>query len=143
MWSIILYLVLLPLTSNGQCHLPTVAEIESGLNELLRIADDDNVEGPFNATVSSYNYTCLAQGSTKDTYRIVSIIATFTPNNRQPSRTQHFQLVCSSGTWSAVTDDRLDTPPSNPMLRTDCFSCVPDNFGGDSNHCLGELLLLL
>ena len=139
MWSIILYLVLLPLTSNGQCHLPTVADIERELNVLL-IVDG---EGSYASNVSSYNYTCLAQGSTKDTYRRVSIIATFTPNSGQPQQTQHFQLTCSSGTWSAVTDERFETPPLNPIERRDCFSCAPERFGSDSNHCLGKLPLLL
>ena len=52
MWSIILYLVLLPLTSNGQCHLPTVADIERELNVLLTVADG---EGSYAPNVSSYN----------------------------------------------------------------------------------------
>ena len=127
------------LLANGQplCPLPTVVDIESGLTNLLDTADSGGA--PFDSNVSSYQYTCLAQGPTKDTYRRVSIVATFTHNNGQLQQTQHIQLQCSSGTWSAVTDDGFDTPPSNPMERRDCFNCVPESLGADSNHCLGKL----
>ena len=132
-------------TTQSNCPIPTVDDIERELNDLLLDADSGGV--PYNPTVSSYQYTCLAQGSTKDRYRRVSIIATFTPKSGQPSQTQHFQLECSSGTWSAVTNHGFGTGalPSNPMLRTDCFTCVPGNFylGGDSNHCFGKLPSLL
>ena len=127
--------------SNCPLPLPTVTEIERELKILLFNADSGG--GPYNATVSSYQYTCLAQGSTRDTYRRVSIIATFTPNSGVAERREHFQLECSSGTWRARTNDGFETPPPNPMLRTDCFTCVPGNLGADANHCLGELPLLL
>ena len=134
-------IVILPLaTGQSSCPIPTVADIERELIDLLLNADSGG--GPYNPTVSSYQYTCLAQGSTRDTYRRVSIIATFTPKSGQASQTEHFQLECSSGTWSAVTDDGFDTPPSNPMMRTDCFNCVPESLGADSNHCLRKLIKL-
>ena len=126
-------------TAQNNCPLPTVDDIKSNLTDLL--LDADSGGGPYNPTVSSYQYTCFAQGSTRDTYRRVSIIATFTPKSGQPSQTEHFQLECPSGTWSAVTNDGFGTPPSNPMLRTDCFNCVPESLGGDSNHCLGKLII--
>ena len=72
----VVLIVILPLAI-GQCPLPTVADIERGLTDLLQNADAEGA--PYNPTVSSHNYTCLAQGSTKDTYHRVSIIATFTP----------------------------------------------------------------
>ena len=135
----VVLIVILPLaTGQSSCPLPTVADIESGLADLLDNADSGGA--PYNPNVSSHNYTCLAQGSTKDNYRRVSIIATFTPKSEQPQQTQHFQLECSSGTWSAVTNHGLETPPSNSMERRDCFSCVPDNLFGDSNHCFGKLM---
>ena len=141
MWSIILYLVLLPLTSNGQCHLPTVADIERELNVLLTVADGEGLYAP---NVSSYNYTCLAQGSTRDTYRRVSIIATFTPNSGADERREHFQLTCNiNNIWSAVTDEGFDTPPSNPIERRDCFTCASERFANDSNHCLGEVTIII
>ena len=122
--------------SNCPLPLPTVDDIERELIPLLTQRDGKQSYDP---TVSSHQYTCLAQGSTRDTYRRVSIIATFTPNSGQSSQTEHFQLECSSGTWSARIIDGFQTPPSNPMLRTDCFTCVPENLGGDSNHCLGKI----
>ena len=139
--TLVLFLIYSPLIVSGQCALPlpTVEDIEMDLVDLL--LDADSGGGPYAPNVSSYQFTCLAQGSTKDRYRRVSIIATFTPNSGQPQQKQHFQLECSSNTWSAVTNDRFGTPPSNPMLRTDCFNCVLENVGGDSNHCLRKLLI--
>ena len=131
----------LMVTGQSSCPLPTVDDIEMELIDLLNQADSGG--GPYDPTVSSHQFTCLAQGSTKDTYRRVSIIATFTPKSGQSSQTQHFQLECSSGTWSAVTDHGFGTPPSNPMLRTDCFNCLPENpsLGIDDNHCLRKLII--
>ena len=142
--SSVILIIILPLTTGqvSSCSLPrpTVTEIERELIDLLIIADGAGIYAP---TVSSHQFTCLAQGSTRDTYRRVSIIATFTPNSGQPQQTQHFQLECSSDTWSAVTNDGFGTPPSNPMLRTDCFNCVPESLSGDSNHCLGEVTITI
>ena len=139
--SSVILIIMLPLTiGQTSCPLPTVAEIERELIQLLIQADG---AGSYAPNVLSYNFTCLAQGSTRDTYRRVSIIATFTPNNGVAERTEHFQLECSSGTWSARTNDGFGTPPSNPMLRTDCLTCVPENLGGDSNHCLGKVIIII
>ena len=80
------------------------------------LLDADSGAGSDDHTVLSHQYTCIAQESTRDTYCRVSIIGTFTPNNGQSQQTEHFQLECSSGTWSIVTDDGFGTPPSNPML---------------------------
>ena len=135
----LLFLIYLPLIVTGQssCPLPSVADIERELITLL--VDADSGGGPYNSNVSSHQYTCLAQGSIRDTYRRVSIIATFTPKSGQSQQTQHFQLGCSSGTWSARTDDGFGTPPSNPMEKRDCFTCLPESLSADSSHCLGKL----
>ena len=125
-------------TGQSSCPLPSVADIERELNDLLLNADSGG--GPYNPNVSSHQFTCLAQGSTRLTYRRVSIIATFTSNSVQSQQTQHFQLECSSGTWSAVNNDGFSTPPSNPMMRTDCFTCINVYVPGiDDNHCLRKL----
>ena len=133
----VVLIVILPLaTGQSLCPLPTVNDIERELINLLEVADGVASYAP---NVSSYQYTCLAQGSTRDTYRRVSIIAKFTPNSGQSQQTQHFQLECSSGTWGAVTNDGFGTPPSNPILRTDCFNCLSYIPGIDENHCLRKL----
>ena len=139
--TLVLFLTYSPLMVIGQssCPLPTAEDIERELIDLL--LDADSGGGPYNPTVSIYNFTCLAQGSTKDTYRRVSIIATFTPKSGQPSQTQHFQLECSSNLWDARIIDGFETPPSNPILRTDCLTCVPETLTGDSNHCVGKLII--
>ena len=137
----LLFLIYSPIMVTGQssCPLPSAADIERELDPLLDVADG---VANYNPNVSSYQFTCLAQGSIRDTYRRVSIIATFAPNNGVAQQTQHFQLECSSGTWSARTNDGFSTPPSNPMLRRDCFTCLPDSIG-DSNHCLGEVTTII
>ena len=137
----VVVIVILPLaTGQSSCPLPTVADIERELTVLLLNADTGG--GPYDPTVSSHQYTCLAQGSTRDTYRRVSIIATFTSKSGQSQQTQHFQLECSIGTWNAITNFGFNTPPSNSTERTDCFNCAPENLGGDSNHCLCKLIRL-
>ena len=137
----LVFLIYSPIMVTGQssCPLPSVADIERELDPLLDIA---NGAANYNPNVSSYLFTCLAQGPTRDTYRRVSIVATFISQSGQSSQTQHFQLECSSGTWSARTNDGFSTPPSNPMLRRDCFTCLPDSIG-DSNHCLGEVTTII
>ena len=138
----VVLIVILPLaTGQSSCPLPTVDDIERELIDLLNDADSGG--GPYDPTVSSYQYTCLAQGSTRDTYRRLSIIATFTPKSGQSSQKQHFQLECLSGTWMARINDGFSTPPSNPMMRTDCFNCVRENLGADSNHCLCKLMIYI
>ena len=139
----LLFLIYSPLMVTGQssCPLPTVADIERELNDSLNVADSGG--GPYNAKLLSHQYTCLAQGPTRDTYCRVSIIATFISKSGQPQQTQHFQFECLNGTWNARTNDGFNTPPSNPMLRRDCFHCVPENIGGDSNHCLGEVTTII
>ena len=83
----------LPLaTGQSLDPLPTVDDIERELISLLIFA---NGAESYDPNILLHQYTCLAQGSTRDTY--VSIIATFTPNSGQPQQTQHFQLTYSSG----------------------------------------------
>lgn len=135
MISFVLLLVVLPLaTAQIPCPLPNKDDIEKGLKDLLLNAD---ASGSYDPMLQSHQYTCLAQGSTKDTYRRVSIIGTFIPNSGQSQRTEHFQLACVSGIWSAITNDGFEAPPPNPRERRDCFTCVPENSLGDSNHCFG------
>ena len=97
-------IVILPLgTGQSSCPLSTVADIERELDPLLDIADG---QANYNPNVSSYQFTCLAPGTTRDTYHRVSIITTYTAQV-----THHFQLQCSSGTWNARTNDGFGTLP--------------------------------
>ena len=145
--SVVLIVISLLATGQSSCPLPTVNDIESGLISLLVAINalgsgSDESEGQYDPTVSSHQYICLAQGSFRDTYRIVSIIATFTPNSGQPHETQHFQLQCPNNIWRAVTDDGFRIPPSNTTERRDCFNCIPEYLNGDSNHCFGKLRII-
>ena len=145
--SVVLIVISLLATGQSSCPLPTVDDIESGLISLLVATNalgsgSDDSEGQYDPIVSSHQYTCLAQGSFRDTYRIVSIIATFTPNSGQPQQTQHFQLQCPNSIWRAVTDDGIRIPPSNTTERRDCFNCVLECLNGNSNHCFGKLTIM-
>ena len=115
-------MVILPLTT-AQCPLSTVDDIY--IYRSVYISSCCRFRSIIcSLYVSSHQNTCLAQGSTRDTYRRVSIIATFTPNNGQSQQTQHFQLQCSRGTWNAITIDGFGTPSSNLTLRTGSFTCI-------------------
>ena len=90
----VVLIVILPLgTGQSSSPLSTVDGIEREVIDLLVVA-------------LSHQHTCLAPGTTRDTYHRVSIIATYTGQV-----TQHFQLQCSSGTWNARTNDGFGTLP--------------------------------
>ena len=117
------FCVLSALSVARDCPLPTIAEIETVLPALLLNADHSQSYSP-DVTEGSVQYVCLAQGSMIDTYKEVSLIATFTPNPGEPEQTNIFTLDCNSGTWTGVTNDGLDPPPNPAVTRTDCYQCL-------------------
>ena len=125
----------------GDCPLPTESDILSAL--ILLLNSNDGIQSNPNLT-EPVHYTCQAQGSRRDTYRSVAIIATFTPNPGQPETTRIFQLRCGSGnTWDADTNGQLQAPISgiSNITRTDCFQCTHAGGPGlDSDRCRGKLL---
>ena len=120
------------------CPLPNKTEIETALVPLLISAEgfqsySPNVTGPI-------QYVCLAQGSMIDTYRVVSLIATFTSNSGETEQTKILSMGCiSSDTWSGFLNDGLHNPSANVSAspRTDCFVCRA-GFGDD--YCRGKLI---
>lgn len=130
------------------CPLPDDTTIECQLETLLCMGDggtdcqncheifyDPNITEPV-------HYVCQAQGSARDTYRTVSIIATYTHTDRATQTTMIFQLECTTGpTWVVVNTDGLDVPDASVMngtTRTDCVQCRED-FGLD--RCGGIKLI--
>ena len=120
---LVFVLCVLSLSVAQNCPLPTIAELESALNTLLTNSDGSQSYSP-NVTEGSVQYVCQAQGSIINTYTELSVIATFTPNPGQPEQTNIFTMLCSSGTWSGLTNDGLDPPPNPVVSRTDCYRCI-------------------
>ena len=122
MKCLICFLLVLSLSDAQDCPLPNNTEIENALKEFLSITGCT-----YDPTVlESVHYICLAQGSVIDTYRSVSIIATFTPGRGESVRTNIFQLTCASSVWNADTNGGLVNPDSSVIYaptRTDCFQC--------------------
>ena len=109
------------------CILPDQTEIEGQISELLQNSDASNTDP---VTVSSFQYTCQVQGDRRDTYRQLSIIASYT-NAVVGAQTRQFQLLCLGNQWDPSTTDGLDPPPNNYQslsTRTDCRQCA-EGFG--------------
>lgn len=125
------------LVASQDCPLPNSTDIVTALDNLLVFADGSITYSP--SLMGDIKYVCQAQGERMDTYKTVSIIATFTPNPGDPSRTNIFQLICASGVWNADTNGIPETPdPSviNASTRTDCAQCR-HNWGHD--RCRGKV----
>ena len=91
-----------------------------------------------NATIlEPVHYVCLAQGNMINTYRSLSVIATYTPRPRESPTTNIFQLICSNGVWTADTSGPLVEPdPSvENVTRYDCVQCR-HTYGPD--RCRGK-----
>ena len=114
------------------CLLPEKTVIEGTISELLQNLDGSNTNP---VTISSFQYTCQVQGDRRDTYRQLSVIATFT-NSVTGTRTRHFQLQCQGNQWDPNLGEGLQTPPNNFQslsTRTDCRQCT--NGFNDDHHC--------
>ena len=134
---LVFVLCVLSLSVAQDCPLPTIAEIETVLPAILVSSSGSQSYSP-KVTEGSVQYVCLAQGDMIDTYKEVSLIATFTPNPGESEQTNIFTLDCNSGTWSGRTGS-LDPPPPSVVgvpPRTDCYRCR-EGFGGDT-RCRGK-----
>ena len=144
MLRLILALSLISLLIAQNCPLPNNTDIEGSQaliallveEEADGLSHDENLGEEYDPTIiGSIQYVCLAQGNMINTYRTVSVIATFTPNPGESSRTSIFQLMCSNGVWAAY--GQLADPDSsiiNATTRTDCAQCRHGN-GHDRCNC--------
>ena len=118
------------------CPLPNSTDVVSPLTALLQ--DGGDGRQTFSPTITeSIQYVCLAQGNMIDTYKTVSVIATYTPNPGESPRTSIFQLMCSNDVWTADTSGQPVAPdPSvrNAPTRTDCVQCRHSH-GHDRCRC--------
>ena len=114
------------------CLLPDQSQLESKISELLQNSDANN-DDP--VTISSFQYTCQAQGDTRDTYKELSVIALYT-NEVVGTQTRHFQIQCKGNLWTPRLSEGLETPPNNYQslsTRIDCRQCT--NAFADDHHC--------
>ena len=115
-------LCVLSLSAAQDCPLPNNTEIETAMRGF---GGPDGSPSLDPTIVAPVHYVCLAQGSMINTYRSLSVIATYTPSPGQSAMTNIFQLNCSNGVWVADTIG----PPVSPdpsvrnITRYDCSQC--------------------
>lgn len=93
-----------------------------------------------------YNIVCLAQGSGRDLYRMVSVIASYMSDddNLMVNVTQ-FHFECGNGAWSINVMGDVENSISNTTLvgdlttplRRDCSLCVDTIPSSAAEHCVG------
>ena len=108
-----------------------------------------------NVQVHNSNIVCLRSGRTRDTYRGVSVVASYTCIGGFHSQCtgnpilSQFEFECGTGpTWTAIVggsaSNVITTPPSGSLstiLRTDCGLCIsPARLGfatitNNDQHC--------
>ena len=135
MLRLILALSLISLSIAQDCLLPNNTQMEIAMRDLPIGGDGSMALDP--TIMGSVHYVCLAQGSMINTYRTLSVIATYTPSPGLDSTTNIFQLMCSNGIWVADTSGQPMSPdPSvENVTRYDCVQCRHSN-GPD--RCRGK-----
>lgn len=113
----LLYFSLLLATQD--CPLPSNEDIAGALTTLIM------QDGPYvPVTIESVHYVCQAQGNMINTYRSISIIATYI--SFSAAQNTMFQLECSNGVWEGDAAGGMITPNSSAIsatTRTDCIDC--------------------
>ena len=135
MKCLICFLLVFSLSDAQDCPLPDNTELKNAMRDL---PCDGGGSRAFNPTIlTPVHYVCLAQGNMINTYRTLSVIATYTPSPGQSSRTNIFQLICSNGVWTADTNGQPVSPdPSvRNITRYDCSLCR-HSYGPD--RCRGK-----
>ena len=120
---IVAFLCVLSLSAAQGCPLPNNTEIETAMRDLPTAGDGSQALNP--TILVPVHYVCLAQGNTINTYRFLSVIATYTPRPGVSIRTNIFQLICSNGVWTADTYGQPVAPDPSVVnvTRTDCVQC--------------------
>ena len=124
----------LSLSAAQGCPLPNNTQIETAMRDLPKAGDGAQSLDP--TVLEPVHYVCLAQGNMINTYRSLSVIATYTPYPGVSSRTKIFQLICSNGAWVGDNNHGPEAPdPSvRNVTRYDCVQCR-HNFGRDRCRC--------
>ena len=157
--KILLLATLAGICSCQSCTLPTTADLERVLKEILQ--DDDGSNVP-DVTVMRLHPVCLAFDTAQDRYRAVSVVVEYTCTGnvgRCPSgnAVEQIEAECDDGTWSNEVEGSTDftrspTPEANfsTSTRQDCAFCVSFELDKESElpfqspdnvtHCVGESL---
>ena len=116
-------LCVLSLSAAQHCPLPNNTEIETAMRGLPTGGNGTQSLDP--TILVPVHYICLAQASMINTYRFLSVIATYTPSPGESATTNIFQLICSNGVWVADTSGQPVAPdPSvKNITRYDCVQC--------------------
>ena len=116
-------LCVLSLSAAQGCPLPNNTEIETAMRDLPTGGNGSPELVP--TILVPVHYVCLAQGNMINTYRFLSVIATYTPYPGVSTRTNIFQLICSNGVWTADTYGQPVTPDPSVVnvTRYDCAQC--------------------
>ena len=128
-------LCVLSLSAAQGCPLPNNTQIETAMRGLPTGGDGSARLDP--TILEPVHYVCLAQGNMINTYKFLSVIATYTPSPGHSATTNIFQLICSNGVWTADTSGIPVAPdPSvRNVTRYDCSHCRHSN-GPD--RCRGK-----
>lgn len=100
----------------------------------------------------SFKSVCSVTAGSRDLYREVSLVATYTTGGDELQA--QFEFGCTDDTWRieirGSTNDTVTIPPNALIggvlilnLRTDCHQCAsPDRLGFsiNGNHCQGTLI---
>ena len=132
LFVLLYFSALLVSAQNCFAFLPNVTEIENA----MRGFGGPDGSTPLDPTITPpVHYVCLAQGNMINTYRSLSVIATYTSPG--VSATHIFQLQCSNGVWVADTNraPELPDPSVENITRYDCVQCS-HSFGLD--RCRGK-----
>ena len=129
---VVLFCVL-SLSAAQDCPLPNNTQIETAMRSF---GGPDGGPSLDPTIMPPVHYVCLAQESMINTYRTLSVIATYTSPG-QSAVTNIFQLQCSNGVWVADTSSQPVAPdPSvRNVTRYDCVQCRHSN-GPD--RCRGK-----
>ena len=101
--------------------------------------------------LQEFNIVCLAQGTVRDRYRSLSLIASYTRSTTpRTTETTQLHLQCVAGAWSTSNFGDIDAAASTPTggtltttLRNDCLLCVDQSLNGQATmdeHCVCECL---
>ena len=126
---------LILLASAQDCPLPNNTQLETAMRDLP--VDGEGVQALDPTIMGSVHYVCLAQGSMINTYRTLSVIATYTPRPGESSRTNIFQLICYNGVWTA---DTSGTPvaPDPSVVNVTRYDCVQCRHSNGHDRCRGK-----
>ena len=125
----------LSLSAAQDCPLPNNTQIETAMRGF---PTGGNGSTPLDPTITPpVHYICLAQGNMINTYRSLSVIATYTPEPGRSAVSNIFQLICSSGVWTADTNGQPVAPDISVenITRYDCVQC---RTGNGPTRCRGK-----